>query len=267
VNVRSGRIVGVASLLLLAATGVAQAEQVDARYGSPVFKFGSLTLPNDQPSPNADGSFTFAGNAGGESSGWELDWNLTVDYDPSINGSVTLTNFGTSAHNYVVMLDLPVSGFSPSVFGGSLTATVFDANGDSVASVAPSTDSNASPGIYQGTIDGSTVLDLFGAVSCSGSGPHCSATLTTDDGLPGPTIAGPAVNGHIGTVLMFSLSAGDRVSFNTNFTVEAASPVPLPASGWMLLAALGGMGYLVVSRRRSVTTPLSFARTLAALPG
>jgi hypothetical protein len=93
------------------------------------------------------------------------------------------------------------------------------------------------------------VLDLFGSISCSGSGPHCSATLADDDGLPGPTIAGPAVNGHIGTILKFNLSAGDRVVFDTNFTVVPA-PVPLPASSWMLFAALGCMGYLATSARR-----------------
>ena len=137
---------------------------------------------------------------------------------------------------------------------------MFDDNGDSLASLGRSTASNASPGIYQGTIDESPVLDLFGAIACSGSGPHCSATLTDDDGLPGPTIPGPAVNSHIGTVLKFNLSAGDRVVFNTNFTVNAApAPVPLPASAWLLLAALGGMGYLYVTRRR-VDDALQLAR-------
>ncbi len=37
-----------------------------------------------------------------------LDWNISVDYDPFINGSITLTNFTSSAKNYTVFLDLPV---------------------------------------------------------------------------------------------------------------------------------------------------------------
>ncbi len=253
-KVLSLRIAGVASLLIGAA-GVTHAEQVSSTFVAPVFQLGSATIQNDQVIQNADGSFTMIGTDGGAASGWQLDWNIKVDYDPLINGSLTLTNFSSSAHNYTLMLDLPVSAFGPtSLFGGSLTATVFDDSGDSFASLGRSTASGASLGIYQGTIDESPVLNLFGAISCAGSGPHCSATLTDDDGLPGPTTPGPAVNGHIGTILQFNLSAGDRVVFNTNFTVTPA-PVPLPASAWMLLAALGIGGYLFTRRER--LTPLA----------
>ncbi|MEJ0036260.1 MAG: VPLPA-CTERM sorting domain-containing protein [Gammaproteobacteria bacterium] len=249
-KVLSWRIASVTSLLL-AAAGVTHAEQVSGTFVAPVFKFGNNDIQNDSVVENADGSFTMSGTDGSQAAGWLLGWNINVDYDPFINGSVTLTNFSSSAHNYTLFLDLPVGAFGPtSVFGGSLTATVFDDNGDSFASLGRSDAANASPGIYQGTIDGTGVLDLFGAISCSGSGPHCSATLTDDNGLPGPTIPGPAVNGHIGTILKFNLSAGDRVVLNTNFTVEP-SPVPLPASAWMLIAALGCMSYLFVTRRRA----------------
>ena len=254
------RIAGVASVLV-AAAGVAQAEQVSATFVAPTFQLGGTPIQNDEVVENPDGSFTMSGIDGGPTSGWQLEWNIKVDYDPFINGSLTLTNFSDSAHNYTLLLDLPVSAIGPAtLIGGSLTATVFDDSGDSFASLSRSTASNASPGIYQGTIDSNPVLDLFGAISCSGSGPHCSAMLTDDDGLPGPTIPGPAVNGHIGTVLKFNLSAGDRVVFDTNFTVAAApAPVPLPASAWMLIAALGGMGYLFHVRRRE-DDALSLAR-------
>ena len=49
----------------------------------------------------------------------------------------------------------------------------------------------------------------------------------------------PAVNSAIGMFLKFSLSAGDRVTFLTNFTVEPPAPVPLPASLPLLLLGLG----------------------------
>lgn len=267
-KVLSWRIAGL-SALLIAAAGAVHAEQVVPHFVAPDFRFGSNDITYDALVANADGSFTMSGTDGSAAAGWVLDWNISVDYDPFINGSITLSNFTSSAKNYTVFLDLPVGTFGPStVYGGSLTATVFDDNGDSVANVGRSTAVGASPGIYQGTIDGSTVLNLFGGtVACSG-GPHCSASLTDSDGMPGPTLIGPQVNGHIGTILTFNLSAGDRVVFDTNFTVEpAAAPVPLPASAWLLLAALGCMGYLVVSRRSGVMNSLLSSSRLAPLPG
>lgn len=252
VKVLSSRV-AVAGSLLIATMGVTHAEEVSHPFVAPVFRFGSSDVQNDQVVENPDGSFTMSGTDGSVAAGWVLGWNISVDYDPFINGSLTLTNFSSSAHNYKLTLDLPVSAFGPaSVYGGSLTATVFDDSGDSAAKLGLSTASDASPGIYQGTIDGIRVLSLFGGIGCEGSGPHCSSTLSTDDGLPGPTIPGPAVNGRIGTILMFNLSAGDRVVFDMNFTVSAfPTPVPLPASAWTLLAAMGCMGYLLVSRRRA----------------
>ena len=48
------------------------------------------------------------------------------------------------------------------------------------------------------------------------------------------------VNQKIRTLLMFNLSAGDRVTFNADFTVEPA-PVPLPAGAWLFFSALGSL--------------------------
>ncbi len=253
VKVLSWRIAGITSLLMVSA-GAVHAEQVAATFVAPDFRFGSNNITYDQLVANTDGSFTMSGNDGSVAAGWVLDWNISVDYDPFINGSISLTNFTSSAKNYTIFLDLPVGTFGPtSMYGGSLTATVFDGNGDSAATLGRSTAIGASPGIYQGTIDGATALNLFGGtVACSGSGPNCSASLSDSDGLPGLTNIGPAVNGHIGTILMFNLSAGDRVVFNTNFTVEAApAPVPLPAGAWLLSAALGSCLTFVRRRRDS----------------
>jgi hypothetical protein len=253
VKLLSWRIAGITSLLI-AAAGATHAEQVSATFVAPDFRFGSNDITYDHLVENTDGSFTMSGVDGSVAAGWVLDWNISVDYDPFINGSITLTNFTSSAKNYTVFLDLPVGTFGPSsAYGGSLTATVFDDNGDSTARIGRSTASGASAGIYQGTLDGATVLNLFGGtVACSGSGPNCSASLTDSDGLPGLTNIGPAVNGRIGTILMFNLSAGDRVVFDTNLTVEAApSPVPLPAGAWLLSAALGTCLTFVRRRRNS----------------
>jgi hypothetical protein len=252
VKLQSWRIAGVVSLLI-AATGVTHAAEVSAAFVPPVLQIGSTNITNDSVVENADGSFTLVGTESGgfPERGWQLDWDLTVDYDPFINGSLTLTNFGTSARNFVLNLELPVPAIAgPTLFGGSITASVFDDSQNGIATLTRSTATGASPGIYQSFIDNSPVLNLFGVVplECSGSGPNCSASLSDQDGLPGPVIPGSAVSQKIRSVLMFNLSAGDRVTFNTNFTVIPA-PVPLPASVWTLLAALGAVGYLVHKRK------------------
>ncbi|MGE0387847.1 MAG: VPLPA-CTERM sorting domain-containing protein [Gammaproteobacteria bacterium] len=80
--------------------------------------------------------------------------------------------------------------------------------------------------------------------NCSASASDCIAGF-------GSFIGGrPALNSSIGTTLKFSLSAGDRVTFNTLFEVVSAdtNPVPVPAAVWLLGSAL--LGLAGASRRR-----------------
>ena len=274
-KVLSWRIAGIASLLI-AATDATHATEVAATYVPPLLQIGNTAVStdtNDQVFENPDGSFTLIGTESGNvgtDRGWKLDWDLTIDYDPFINGSLTLTNFGSTARNFVLNVELPVAAIAaPTLFGGSITATLFDDSQNGVATLTRSTADGASPGIYQSFIDNSPVLNLFGVVplECSG-GPNCSISLSDSDGLPGPTIPnGPGVNQKIRTQLMFNLSAGDRVTFSTNFTV-IPMPVPLPASVWALIAALSCLGYFRLrGRTTSVTHSLSWRDRLAALPG
>jgi hypothetical protein len=238
---KNAAIAGAVLWAMCAGVGTAQAESV-AWSSDPIIKIGATDVGNGTVVSNPDGSFTLAGtqSGGAPDPTWLLDWNLTVDYDPFINGSLSVTNLSTTTRNYELAISLPVSAFTPSLYGGSISATVFDLNGDHSASVAPSTAAGAGPGIYQGTIDGSAVLNLFGMVlSCTSATSGCSATGSDQDGLPNATIPGPGVANSIGTVLKFSLSAGDKVTFSTNFTVVPVNEVPLPASGWLLLGALG----------------------------
>ncbi|MEJ0087409.1 MAG: VPLPA-CTERM sorting domain-containing protein [Pseudomonadota bacterium] len=199
---------------------------------------------------NADGSFQLTGSqAGGSFNGgfsWNLQWDLTVKEDPFIIGSLTLTNLATDTRSFNLTLSLPITpSFSPSLFGGSVHATLLDQNGDGSAFLGTN---SMSPSIYRGTIDGVTVLSLFaGSVTCGGSGPSCGSTISFDDGLPGPTLPGPAVVSNIGTFLNFSLSGGDKVTFLTNFTVEPPAAVPLPAAAPLLIL---GFGVLAAARRR-----------------
>ena len=247
---RFHRLVGCASALyFIGSATVVQAQDAELPF-VPVLTIGSTALISEDIVANSDGSFTVLGHQlGGLVNGqpvWDLAWDLTLNQDPSIFGLATLTNLTTATRNFNLAFSLPITpAFFPSVFGGSITATVFDANGDRTAALAPIA---ISPSIFRGTIDGVTVLPLLGAnVTCFGSTAGCSASGMDDYGLPGPTIRGPAVNSAIGIFLNFSLSPGDRVTFNTNFIVEPPSTVPVPAALPLLLS---GLGVLAVRRRR-----------------
>jgi hypothetical protein len=247
---RIHRLLGcVSALYFIGSATVAQAQDAELPF-VPVLTIGNTALINDNVIANADGSFTVLGNQqGGLVNGqpiWDLTWDLTLNQDPSISGSLVLTNLTTTTRNFNMAFSLPVTpAFSPSLFGGFITATVTDANGNLTASMTPIA---ISPSIYRGTIDGTTVLSLLGAsITCTGTLAGCSATSTDDLGVPGPTLAGPAVNSAIGIFLNFSLSAGDRVAFNTNFVVEPPPSVPLPAALPLLLSGLGAMA---IRRRR-----------------
>lgn len=244
------------TVALLAIVGTAHADSIPPAF---TISMGSSNVDtsDDITRANADGTWSLIGSAQGGGAGtgsatWDLQWNVTIKEDPFIIGSVTITNLTNSVRTFRLGLSLPVTpAFSPSVYGGSISALLIDYNGhggalDGSVVLAPSADSGGS--IYRGTIDGNVdsnaVLRLMGFnVSCGPGGPGCSFTGSDDDGLPGPTLPGPGVTSSIGTMLYFTLTPGDRVTFNTNFTVEPlAAPVPLPSALPLLLLGMGALG-------------------------
>jgi hypothetical protein len=259
-RIRAGRRALLATLTLSAGgfAGVTYADPI-APPGLTI-KNGSLTLTPDETRANADGSFTYSGTDTGGTFGngpsWGVNWSLTVNEDPFIIGALTITNFTNAPKDFNFSFLLPVlPAFSPSRMGGSVFASLLDANGDGAASLGPNA---SSPAIYRGQIDGGTVLPLFGALVSCNSGGGCVTTGSDSSGLPGLTLAGPGVAQDIRTLLSFTLSAGDSVTFNTNFTVE---PVPLPAALPLLLLGFGTLGAgRLTGRRRSAARPALFSR-------
>lgn len=241
-----------AALYCMGSALVAQAQDTQLPF-TPTMVLGNGTtsnLINDQVTANSDGSYNLIGNQRGGTFGggqvWELDWNLTVKQDPFIIGSFTLTNLTTTTRDFNLLFSLPVSPtFAQSRYGGSISATLIDFNNNLTARLAPNGSNPAS--IYRGQIGTSTVLQLFSLDvqnTCSSGG--CSVINEESFGMPGATLPGPGVNSTIAMRINFALSAGDRVSFLTNFTVE---PVPLPAALPLLLAGLAPLSLLRRRRR------------------
>jgi len=156
---------------------------------TPTITMGGTQLINDEVRANADGSFTLIGEQqGGGTPGaevWGLQWNLTVKQDPFIVGSIVLTNLASTTKNFNFSFLLPVApAFSPSQFGGSVTASLLDLNNSLSATLAPIA---VSPSIYRGQIDSATVLSLFGAnLSCSGSVGDAARTARIPTVCPAP---------------------------------------------------------------------------------
>ncbi len=192
------------------------------------------------PSTSAnDGDNNFSIEGSSTSGLYAVSWDLTMNPDPFINGSITITNLSASAQNFAVNLSLPVIPVDGGLMGGSIDATVFDHNNNGSALLQPQ--NNVGNPIYFGVIDGANVLPMFAQVlSCSGAG--CSAN-SSESQMP-PSIAVGAVNSTIGTRLVFNLSGGDRVTFATHFEVL---PVPVPASAWLMGSAILA---LIGARRR-----------------
>jgi len=232
--------VGVAALL--AATGGAFAQDATLPAGT-VLRFNNTNLTSDVTTANADGSITTEGEQGGAS--WSLVWDITLKEDPFIAGTLTVRNLSAIARDFNITLSLPTTPpLTSSLYGGSLNAELRDTGGDFSASLQP-----ISTPIFRGTIDGSTTLQLFAiGLNCFGSSAGCTASGSDSSGLPGPTLAGPAVNTSIGTLLSFNLSAGDTVVFTTRFDVV---PVPLPAA--LPLFSMGLVGLFGLRRKNKAS--------------
>ena len=200
------------------------------------------------------GDTSTSGSSGTGFTNWFMTWDLTFDPDPFINGNLSIRNLAAATRDFSVNLLLPVSPLAaPTAYRGSISTLVEDFNNSGSATFSEAS-SATQPGIYAGRTDGNMALSLLDlldlldllatTLNCSGVGCNAS-TSETSLGHPSFLSPGPAVNSSIGTTLRFSLSAGDKVTFNTTFEVV---PVPVPAALPLLFSALGGL--IAVGARR-----------------
>lgn len=175
---------------------------------------------------------------------WDYGWDLTVDPDPVISGSLTFTNTTAMTQSYSVLLTLSTPSSS---LGHTMTGTVFAGTGVSDSTTDGDSSAQLSNIAITGLIDGSNAMNIFaGGLSCGipiGSS-GCSASLGADS-INGPALWTAGITGSIGIRLNFDLSAGDTATLITAFDVQ---PVPLPAALWLFGSGLLGLAGL--ARRR-----------------
>lgn len=185
--------------------------------------------------PNEDGK-TFTSTGAQSWATFDFDWNITVNPDPFINAAFSVTNNAGVAQTFVVGVLLPIIPQSPlTLHGGSVGVSLTDANNSGAASLV-----DAGLAVYQGQIDGVTVLELFDDPYGLATPPIPGFTVVDSEnaglGLFGPFLpSGPAL-ATIGIVHTFTLSPGDKAAFTSFFIVEA-----IPEAGTLVLCGVGAL--------------------------
>jgi hypothetical protein len=174
---------------------------------------------------------------------WMWSWDsITVDEDPNVSFVGGFTNISTMTQNFTFSISTPIApALASTLYGGSTSVTYGDA--DNSGSGGLSNDSSNHPA-YIGTIDGSGVLNMLTSLNLTPAfAGDTTQSASEFQGLPGPTLSGPAATSTIGILHQFSLSAGDQATFNSSFQVAA-----VPEPGTIVLFATG-LGGLVLRRR------------------
>lgn len=179
-------------------------------------------------------------------SGYVFEWSgVSLDTDPGVSGNWAVTNTSLVTQTMILAVILPVLPVAPSsLMFGSTSVTVADANFDGIGTLT----SLAPLPVYTGLIDAlpvaATALLAHPYVLAAPPGGTIGATASFGV-FPG-TVPGPAVVGSIGIQHVFTLTPGDRATFNSTFFLIA---VPEPGTLALLVTGLVGLG--MVGRRRS----------------
>ena len=172
---------------------------------------------------NPDGS-TYHAQGETQKPTFSLTFDLTLNPDPSIIGTFTLTTLSSSTQFFSVsatMAVLPIA--APTKMGGSFgDVTYTDTSHDSTVTLA----TNGTDPFYSALIDAVKVQGLGSFNATAFGGPGAFGTISkTSFGTPIPSAIGPAVVSNIGVSFpAFSLTPGDQVEVPFEFVVSAPEP-------------------------------------------
>lgn len=198
-----------------------------------------------------NGGYSLSGVS--ENADFGITWDVEYRSNPYLFSNLTLTNFTSSTSTYNIEIDSPAAS-TTATKGGSVGYTLTDENGDGTATLA----SVGSNPLYKAFVDGTQELQLMGvsdtctSINCISSGSATdgvSSLVTTSDLKPVATSLAftDGVATELGITLDFTLSAGDKVNFESYFQV---TPVPVPAAGWLMMT---GLGLLAARKRKSIS--------------
>jgi hypothetical protein len=192
---------------------------------------GTTTTLPDGVTQEWKGTATQAGS-------YTMQWDLLLDPDPSVSGSIALTNAASSTQTFTLNVSQSIASVpTGSATFGSSAISVSDANNSGGATVGAPTGS----AIYTAFINSNVTQKLLFVDPYSKAATTLGGVAVDSQSFTGGTTSAPAT--IMGIQHSFTLTAGDSATMNSTFTI-----VPEPCT--LALAAIGGLGLVVVRRSR-----------------
>jgi len=193
---------------------------------------GTTTTLPDGVTTNWKGTVTQPG-------AYTMQWDLLLDPDPTISGSIALTNAAASTQTFTLNVSQPiVPANAGSAIIGSSAISVSDANGSGGGTFGAPTGS----AVYTAFINSNSVQKTLFPDPYSKSATTIGGVAVDSQSFSTGTTN--ALASIMGIQHSFTLTAGDSATMNSTFTITVPEP------GTMALAALGALGLVFVRARR-----------------